>query len=428
MAPLVEVSRGSFEIRHLRKADLATPGAWLAARRRGTGSARRQLRRRHTAEGWDFLPGEPCGPRYAFGRIRAAARPVMAKPTTETLTISDGSTMEITRLPDIDDATWTEDGRMSQPCQVKQYVQSSPETAKSLQTFATNPEAMRGWLQTQAIAEHYNSKLATGDAPALNLERFAFVLQDIKKNGMEAAMKYYQDEELMQKISQKMGGLPADLQPETPLTLHEAAKNGNLAAVQESTRPKRSANPKRQRAGTRCKVEGFEVMDAQLETIANEDFLQKKKPLDSQDHKGITALGYAIGTNRIAVVKLLLDSRANPYAVDSNGNSGLHYAAGYGRKELLEYLLKAGLNVNHVNAQGQTPLTVAQMNKQEAAITFLRANAPLWKQQGRSLLLREDPACKASVKVASFDLNDTLVSSRIGAPGGCDRLRSGCLF
>ena len=57
-----------------------------------------------------------------------------------------------------------------------------------------------------------------------------------------------------------------------------------------------------------------------------------------QDYKGITALGYAIGANRIAVVKLLLDSRANPYAVDSSGNSGLHYAAGYGRKELLESL------------------------------------------------------------------------------------------
>ena len=40
------------------------------------------------------------------------------------------------------------------------------------------------------------------------------------------------------------------------------------------------------------------------------------------------------------MVKKLLDSRANPYAVDSSGNSGLHYAAGYGRKELLEYLLK----------------------------------------------------------------------------------------
>lgn len=53
----------------------------------------------------------------------------------------------------------------------------------------------------------------------------------------------------------------------------------------------------------------------------SEDFLAKKKPLDSQDHKGITPLGYAIGANRIAVVKLLLDSRANPYAVDSSGNS-----------------------------------------------------------------------------------------------------------
>ncbi|CAL1137260.1 unnamed protein product, partial [Cladocopium goreaui] len=98
---------------------------------------------------------------------------------------------------------------------------------------------------------------------------------------------------------------------------------------------------------------------------AVEEFLQKNRPLDAQDHKGITALGYSIGTSRIAVVKLLLESRANPYAVDSNGNTGLHYAAGYGRKELVEYLLKVGINVNHLNAQSQTPLTVAQMNKQE---------------------------------------------------------------
>ncbi|CAE7368965.1 AKR2A [Symbiodinium sp. KB8] len=240
-------------------------------------------------------------------------RSIMAETATaptETLKISDGTTMQIARLPDIDDNTWAE---------VKAYVEGNPETAKALQSFAKNPEAMRGWLQTQAIAEHYNTKLSNGDAPVADrvksLEKdpeLASVFEDIKKNGMEAAMKYYQDEELMLKISQKMGGLPSELQPvlkkidETALTLHEAAKNGDLKAVQ--------------------------------------DFLDKKKPLDSQDHKGITALGYAIGANRIAVVKLLLDSRANPYAVDSSGNSGLHYAAGYGRKELLEYLLKVGAN------------------------------------------------------------------------------------
>jgi hypothetical protein len=262
------------------------------------------------------------------------------KPATETLKISDGTTMEISRLPDLDDATWSE---------VKQYVESNPDTAKSLQNFAKNPEAMRGWLQTQAIAEHYNSKLANGDAPVQDKVKgletdpeLKEMFEDIKKNGIEAAMKYYQDEELMLKISKKMGGLPAELQPalqkieETPLTIHEAAKNGELKAVQE--------------------------------------FLEKKKPLDAQDHKGITALGYAIGANRIAVVKLLLDQRANPYAVDSNGNSGCHYAAGYGRKELLEYLLKVGANVNQANAQGQSPLAVATQNKQEATVQILKAH------------------------------------------------------
>lgn len=264
----------------------------------------------------------------------------MAQPATETLKIKDGTTMEIARLPDIDDATWAE---------VKAYVEGNPDTAKALSSFAKNPEAMRGWLQTQAIAEHYNTRLSGGDVgmqdKVKSLEtdpELAAIFEDIKKNGLEAAMKYYQDEELMLKISQKMGGLPSELQPvlkkidETALTLHEAAKNGDLKAVQ--------------------------------------DFLEKKKPLDAQDHKGITPLGYAIGANRIAVVKLLLDSRANPYAVDSTGNSGLHYAAGYGRKELLEYLLKVGANVGQANSQGQTPLAVATQNRQEACIQVLRAH------------------------------------------------------
>lgn len=259
---------------------------------------------------------------------------------SETLHISDGTTMEIARLPDIDDATWSE---------VKQFVESNPETAKSMQKFAKNPDAMRGWLQTQAIAEHYNTKLANGDAPVQDriksLEsdpELAPILEDIKKNGLEAAMKHLQDEELMVKFSQKMGGVPQELQStlkkidDTALTLHEAAKNGDLKAVQE--------------------------------------YLERKKPLDSQDHRGITPLGYAIGANRIAVVKLLLDNRANPFAVDASGNSGLHYAAGYGRKELVEYLLKVGASVQQSNAQGQTPLAVATMNKQAAAIEVLKVH------------------------------------------------------
>ena len=33
---------------------------------------------------------------------------------------------------------------------MKTYVESNPDTAKALQNFAKNPDAMRGWLQTQA--------------------------------------------------------------------------------------------------------------------------------------------------------------------------------------------------------------------------------------------------------------------------------------
>jgi len=253
----------------------------------------------------------------------------MAAAPKTTIKLGDGTTFDMARLPEIDDKTWDD---------VQNYLESNPDMAKSLQAFAKNPEAIRGWLQTQAIGEHYHTKLANGDQPvqdkikALESDpELTAMFDDIKKNGIEAAMKHSQNEEMMIKISRKMGGIPESLQPalkkieETALSLHDAAKLGDLKAVQ--------------------------------------DFLAKKQPLDGQDHKGITALGYAIGANRIAVVKLLLDSRANPHAVDSRGNSGMHYAAGYGRKELLEYLVKTGVSIHQQNAEGLTPLACATQNR-----------------------------------------------------------------
>eukprot|EP00419_Tripos_fusus_P005264 CAMPEP_0172681082 /NCGR_PEP_ID=MMETSP1074-20121228/17214_1 /TAXON_ID=2916 /ORGANISM="Ceratium fusus, Strain PA161109" /LENGTH=265 /DNA_ID=CAMNT_0013499531 /DNA_START=16 /DNA_END=810 /DNA_ORIENTATION=- len=258
--------------------------------------------------------------------------------STENIRLSDGTTMDITKVPNVDDETWS---------QVKDYLVTNPDTAKTIQGFGRNPDAMRGWLQTQAIVEHYQRKLEANDSTTTErmkeLEKdseLAPIFEDIKKNGLEALMKHCQDEDIMLKFSRKMGGLPSELMPkfkqieEAPMTLHEAAKNGDLKEVQQ--------------------------------------FLERGRPLDVQDVKGITALGYAIGSNKIAVVKLLLDSRANPFAVDSVGNSGLHYAAGYGRKELLEYLLKTGCGPQQQNSQGQTPLAVATMNKQEACIGILR--------------------------------------------------------
>jgi len=201
-------------------------------------------------------------------------------------------------------------------------------------------------MGTQAIAEHYNTGLVNGVASvqervgALKKDvELAPIFEDIEKNGLSAAMKYCNDEELMLKISRVMGGLPTELQSSlqaldrTSLTLHEACKNGDMKAV--------------------------------------ELHLSKQRAIEDRDFKGISPLGYAIGTNRLAVVQLLLDNHANQHAVDSAGNSGLHYAAGYGHKELVELLLRSGANANQVNEKGQTPLKVATLNKQMATIQVL---------------------------------------------------------
>jgi len=245
----------------------------------------------------------------------------------ETLRFDDGTAMELTRLPEVDNATWND---------VKHYLQKNPQVARSLQTFATEPEALRGWLQTQVIAEHYNVRLTDGDAEvcaridALKKDpELAPIIESIKKDGLEAALKYCNDEELMQKVSCKMGGIPADLKPKLqtiqnmPFSLHEACKQGDL----------------------------------------------------EKDGKGITSLGYAIGGSHIAIVKMLLASRADPYRVDNKGNTGLHYAAGYGRKELVDFLLRSGIDANKVNLDGQTPLYVASMNKQAATVEILEQYA-----------------------------------------------------
>ena len=105
-------------------------------------------------------------------------------------------------------------------------------------------------------------------------------------------------------------------------------------------------------------------------------------------------------------MKLLLDSRANPFAVDSNGPMlkvcpgkppVLHDPSGSQTRQqraslrrwlrpqgapgispqgpdatsrsshvLCCFFGQVGINVNQRNAQGQTPLAVAQLNKQEA--------------------------------------------------------------
>jgi len=264
-----------------------------------------------------------------------------AKVEKDVLSLSDGTMLELSKTAGVSDNEWEE---------TKKFLESNPEEARRWDSFAKDAGAVRAHLQTQAFQEYYAAKLGYGDdqvtSKLTGLERnpeFAHIFEDIRRGGAQAAMQHYYNEPMMLKISRAMGGVPEETRDhlekvqKSPLTVHEAAKWGDLKAV--------------------------------------EDFLAANAgaDVDAKDAKGISMLGYAIGANRTAVVKLLVEKGAKLGAVDSSGGTGAHYAAAYGRKELLEFCLSAGGDVNAKNTAGQTVLALATKNKQTATIDLLKA-------------------------------------------------------
>jgi len=257
------------------------------------------------------------------------------KVVRETLNLSDGTALEVTKPPGTDDLTWKE---------TMQYYEANPEEARRGENAVKDARAIRDTLQMNAILDYYNARAGEVDpAPEiLKLEEnpdLAHIFEDIGADGSQAAMRYYYNEPLMLKFNRLAGGVPEEVTSileqihRSPVTIQEAAKFGDEKAV----------------AG----------------------YISAGNDVEAADSKGVTILGYAIGANRTKVVKLLMDAKADPACCDSRGSSGLHYAAAYGRQELLEFL-SGRLDPSKKNAEGLTPLAIATRNKQTAAIDFLK--------------------------------------------------------
>merc|ERR1712060_692616 len=238
------------------------------------------------------------------------------------------------------DSTWED---------TKRWMEDTPEEARRMESFSKDAKQLRDYHQTNALHEYYNAKLGSGDdivaGKLLGLERspdFAHIFEDIKRGGGQAAMANYNNEPLMLKLSRAMGGIPEEVKPilekihKSPVTIQEACKMGDKKSVEDY-----------------LKAPGMNI--------------------EATDAKGISCLGYAIGANRTAIVKLLMENKANLAEVDTSGGSGIHYAAAYGRKELLDFLIKAGGDVNKKNTAGQTPLALATKNKQTATMELLKS-------------------------------------------------------
>jgi Fe-S cluster biosynthesis and repair protein YggX len=269
--------------------------------------------------------------------------------TTSKISLGDGSTVEMTRNEGVPDAIWNDVVKFVKENQkavkanplIVKLLSEHPEQVPMLMKFTNDSDSIKNFLQSQVLAANVSQDGQQEKMQQLQEDpELKPMFDDIKANGPDVLMKYLQDENIMRKVSQKLGGINPEMMKqltainESSVSLHDAAKRGDLQKMQE--------------------------------------FLADGKDVNAKDFKGVTALGYAVGHDQLSVVKVLIDAKANINDVDSAGNSAVHFAAGYGRVKVLEHLLARGANASKANQQGQTPMAVAQQNKQQQAVALLQ--------------------------------------------------------
>ena len=79
--------------------------------------------------------------------------------------------------------------------------------------------------------------------------------------------------------------------------------------------------------------------------------------------------------DRLEIVKLLLESGADPNFKDSKGNTALHYAAKYSEPEDVEQLLSFGAHIRASNLKNEIPFELANGNSR------IRSQKVYWKLQ-----------------------------------------------
>jgi len=264
------------------------------------------------------------------------------------LTLEDGTEVPVGRPAGIDDAQYAK---------VLEHLRNNPDIAKQqaekaqvlLQNSPMMVNAMMAQQRMMATPGMGPGFMALKDDPELK-EMF----DDIKANGPEALSKYWDDMDMMSKISKKMEEMKLQVEAHEEKTAPADAKQPVKAVTVETIHDA-------------AKVGDVQVL---LKFIDSD-----KASVDKKDARGITPLGVAVGFNRVEAVKALLAAGADANLADAKGNSPLHYACGYGRKEAAEALLASGAKADLKNDDGQTPLAVAQLNQETGMEKFMREKA-----------------------------------------------------
>ncbi|KAH7373803.1 hypothetical protein KP509_17G075600 [Ceratopteris richardii] len=181
------------------------------------------------------------------------------------------------------------------------------------------------------------------------------ILEEIEKGGPSAMMKYWNDPEVINKLSDVMGfTLPGGM----------PFMDGNL-----NTREEEDEAGEEEEELTVHHTASIGDVEALKALLANGGDKNEK------DSEGRTALHFACGYGEVKCAEVLLDAGVPVDAVDKNNNTALHYASGYGRKDCVELLLKHGAGITVQNLDGKTPIDVAKLNDQAEVLKLLEKDA-----------------------------------------------------
>eukprot|EP00210_Caulerpa_lentillifera_P008349 g7963.t1 len=252
----------------------------------------------------------------------------------KSITLENGTELPVGLPPDVD------------PDQAKlalEYLKTNPVLAEqALHRADKLLQYPQMAMDLQRMQEHMSENKEYQDRMSRLREdpELKSIFDEISRDGMNAIEKYWNDMELMSKISKRMGEMEA----------------------QQNTQKKKLASIKVRDLHTAAKLDDVNAL---------EKLIKKNHDINEQDVRGIAPLGVAVGFNKTAAVRFLLNQGADVDLVDKQGNTVLHYAAGYGRVECAELLMEAGAKLHVLNKNEQTPLDVAKINREVLMIEFL---------------------------------------------------------
>ncbi|KAJ4864350.1 ankyrin repeats (3 copies) domain-containing protein [Trichoderma breve] len=100
-------------------------------------------------------------------------------------------------------------------------------------------------------------------------------------------------------------------------------------------------------------------------------FLERGVSTESTDDKGSTLLQYSVQWDYTSIIRVLLAHNASTEVKDSRGETPLHMAASRGRKVAAKLLLDKGANIKSKDNKGDTPLHQAAGDGSEIVVKLL---------------------------------------------------------